>query len=475
MAISAAEMSVSLFMLSPATRRASSVSVATLAPSTFFAASKSAWSSALVPCCALKVGSFSCELYPIWCCRPEVQEMPEGSDADSKATEAPMLEIATRSKEPSSPNRVQVQQQLRCCGQKAPRFLQRIVTRLADFQVPFLEEHRCEVLCASALLVVAGVVLSMASITLENQEEQRFLGMRFVCIAEGRLSSPAFISAATLASAADAELRDLRGRRGPRLRELLQRARPTVLLLVAGGCDLSLHGAVPEVLRSLQTLALEAVKAAPETILAMMAVPDAGRAAEQASMLGAALTTRRQDLNRALAQWSSTQPMAYVNSGALLPHGPRSMAAGYWDGPLLSTKGAHVLSGRLACALLPQVMRRRQHEDGWEWRAEPLDLGDEGEVPSLEAFMKAFSLEDEAEAKSAALGAPLGANGAPAPPWEVSAAVQLQRSLRFLLGAENKAQRLALARLSVRQRLSRGTSWQPRLLVTSAGLRLSAG
>lgn len=134
--------------------------------------------------------------------------MPEGSDADSKATEAPMLEIATRSKEPSSPNRVQVQQQLRCCGQKAPRFLQRIVTRLADFQVPFLEEHRCEVLCASALLVVAGVVLSMASlvgglsrgallehlswITLENQEEQRFLGMRFVCIAEGRLSSPAF-------------------------------------------------------------------------------------------------------------------------------------------------------------------------------------------------------------------------------------------------------------------------------------------
>eukprot|EP00913_Durusdinium_trenchii_P021573 g20271.t2 len=407
MAISAAEMSVSLFMLSPATRRASSVSVATLAPSTFFAASKSAWSSALVPCCALKVGSFSCELYPIWCCRPEVQEMPEGSDADSKATEAPMLEIATRSKEPSSPNRVQVQQQLRCCGQKAPRFLQRIVTRLADFQVPFLEEHRCEVLCASALLVVAGVVLSMASL-MKGPLPPSYPPAKQEADKKGD-------EEATLASAADAELRDLRGRRGPRLRELLQRARPTVLLLVAGGCDLSLHGAVPEVLRSLQTLALEA---APETILAMMAVPDAGRAAEQASMLGAALTTRRQDLNRALAQWSSTQPMAY---------------------------------------------------------AEPLDLGDEGEVPSLEAFMKAFSLEDEAEAKSAALGAPLGANGAPAPPWEVSAAVQLQRSLRFLLGAENKAQRLALARLSVRQRLSRGTSWQPRLLVTSAGLRLSAG
>lgn len=83
-----------------------------------------------------------------------------------------------------------------------------MVTKLADFQVPCLETHRVEVLCASALLVVAGVVLSMASlvgglsrgallehlswITLENQEEQRFLGMRFVCIAEGPLLSPAF-------------------------------------------------------------------------------------------------------------------------------------------------------------------------------------------------------------------------------------------------------------------------------------------
>ncbi|CAJ1395050.1 unnamed protein product [Effrenium voratum] len=113
-----------------------------------------------------------------------------------------------RAKEPVSPTRLMVQRQLRCCGTAAPRPLQRFVTRLADFSVPFLEQHRCEVLCTSGLLVIAGMVLSMASlvgglargtllehlswINLESDEEQRFLGMRFVCIAEGPLLSPAF-------------------------------------------------------------------------------------------------------------------------------------------------------------------------------------------------------------------------------------------------------------------------------------------
>eukprot|EP00438_Fugacium_kawagutii_P014435 Skav225775 [mRNA] locus=scaffold1577:69193:77606:+ [translate_table: standard] len=113
-----------------------------------------------------------------------------------------------RPEEATSPHRVHVQHQLRCCGHKAPKFFQRIVTKLADFEVPWLQGHRVEVLCCSALLVVAGVVLSMASlvgglsrgallehlswITLESPEEQRFLGMRFVCIAEGTLLSPAF-------------------------------------------------------------------------------------------------------------------------------------------------------------------------------------------------------------------------------------------------------------------------------------------
>ena len=165
------------------------------------------------PCFALKVGNCSCELYPVWCCccpRQELVVCDAASDRDScgatEAAQSPMLRV--RSKEPSSPSRMAVHQQLRCCDHKAPRLLQRMIGRLADFEVPCLQQHRIEVLCASAMLVVAGVVLSMASlvgglsrgallehlswITLENQEEQRFLGMRFVCIAEGPLLSPAF-------------------------------------------------------------------------------------------------------------------------------------------------------------------------------------------------------------------------------------------------------------------------------------------
>jgi len=156
------------------------------------------------PCCALKVGSCSCELYPIWCCQ---DDDAMASDKESQTGHTPML-MKGRAKEPVSPTRLMVQRQLRCCGTAAPRPLQRFVTRLADFSVPFLEQHRCEVLCTSGLLVIAGMVLSMASlvgglargtllehlswINLESDEEQRFLGMRFVCIAEGPLLSPAF-------------------------------------------------------------------------------------------------------------------------------------------------------------------------------------------------------------------------------------------------------------------------------------------
>lgn len=77
-----------------------------------------------------------------------------------------------------------------------------------------------------------------------------------------------------------------------------------------------------------------------------------------------------------------------------------------------------------------------------------------GEVPSLDAFLKAFSLEDEAEvggpkipdgvrleATSAALGAPMSAFAKPSPPWEVAAVVVLQRNLRRVLGCKGKAHR----------------------------------
>ncbi|OLP99081.1 hypothetical protein AK812_SmicGene18391 [Symbiodinium microadriaticum] len=54
------------------------------------------------------------------------------------------------------------------------------------------------------------------------------------------------LTAAELLADADSQtLRDLRGRRGPGLRQLLSQERPEVLFLVAGSCDLGLRDASP--------------------------------------------------------------------------------------------------------------------------------------------------------------------------------------------------------------------------------------
>lgn len=238
-------------------------------------------------------------------------------------------------------------------------------------------------------------------------------------------------------------LRDVRGRCGPNLAEFQQQARPDLLLIVAGGHDLSMHNAASDVALQLQQL-LSSCKARPDTLVAAMAVPDAGRRAEESSMLGRGLTQRRHETNKHLASWLACHDPLWIGASSL-PWGPRSVAAGFWDGGLLSPKGARVLGGRLTSILLPQLLRHRQRPP------QDAELPEEGEIPSLDAFLKAFSLEDEAEARSAE-GAPRVSG--PAPPWEVAAALVLQRQLRNVLGSKGKAQRLAVARLRVRQRLA---------------------
>eukprot|EP00435_Cladocopium_sp_Y103_P057745 s329_g20.t1 len=261
-------------------------------------------------------------------------------------------------------------------------------------------------------------------------------------------------------------LRDVRGRSGPNLAEFQQQARPDLLLIVAGGHDLSMHSAASDVALQLQRL-LSCCKARPDTLVAAMAVPDAGRRAEESSLLGRGLTQRRHETNRQLASLGHDR-LVWIGASSL-PWGPRSVASGFWDGGLLSPKGARVLGGRLISILLPHLVRHRQ-------RSQDAELPeDEGEIPSLDAFLKAFSLEDEAEARSAEEGVPLGVSGAPAPPWEVAAALVLQRQLRNVLGSKGKAQRLAVARLRVRQRLAPAISAsRPQKKVTPWGLRLTA-
>eukprot|EP00434_Breviolum_minutum_P037908 symbB.v1.2.033614.t1/scaffold4203.1/size69029/1 len=261
------------------------------------------------------------------------------------------------------------------------------------------------------------------------------------------------VSLATLRTTSGV-IRDVRGRSGPNLEELTKLAQPNLILIVAGGHDLTMHRSSMEVATDLWDLLQWTRAKAPETLVAAMAIPDGGRYSEQSSMLGPLLTQRCRDANGHLASWCCDE-ISWIGTSSL-PCGPRSIAAGYWDGPLLSPKGAKVLAGRLICKLLPRLMRHQRIREE-NAKGLPLDysLDDGGEIPSLDAFLKAFSLEDEAEAKTGCSeGAPL------APPWEVAAAVVLQRQLRSLFGSKGKAQRLALARLRVRQLLAKTSASQ---------------
>eukprot|EP00439_Symbiodinium_sp_Y106_P010139 s2395_g1.t1 len=181
------------------------------------------------PCCALKVGPCSCELYPIWgCCRPQFQEVNDSDDRAEDVTDgtqshapqacatqgqSPMLRYRARSKEPHA---------IKLCGLTAPRLIQAFVWRVANISVKAVQVRRVEALIISLILVALGVVLTLVTlvgglsrgvllerfgwtigrgscwvtgvtkITLANGPEFRYLGMRFACLSEGSLRSPAF-------------------------------------------------------------------------------------------------------------------------------------------------------------------------------------------------------------------------------------------------------------------------------------------
>ncbi|CAE7721657.1 unnamed protein product, partial [Symbiodinium necroappetens] len=147
------------------------------------------------------------------------------------------------------------------------------------------------------------------------------------------------LTAAELLADADSQtLRDLRGRRGPGLRQLLSQERPEVLFLVAGSCDLGLRDASPnEAMGSLLGLVRKAQASTP--LVFVMALPDISKSTQRASLLGATLAARRHATNAGLVQWVDSSTAKWINPAALLPHGPRSVAAGCWDSQLLSEKG----------------------------------------------------------------------------------------------------------------------------------------
>ncbi|CAE7840877.1 unnamed protein product [Symbiodinium necroappetens] len=160
--------------------------------------------------CAEGVGPCSCELYPIWgCCRPQFQEVNDSDDRAEDVTDgtqshapqgqSPILRYRARSKEPHA---------IKLCGLTAPRLIQAFVWRVANISVKAVQVRRVEALIISLILVALGVVLTLVTlvgglsrgvllerfgwITLANGPEFRYLGMRFACLSEGSLRSPAF-------------------------------------------------------------------------------------------------------------------------------------------------------------------------------------------------------------------------------------------------------------------------------------------
>jgi len=110
-----------------------------------------------------------------------------------------MLRYRARSKEPHA---------IKLCGLTAPRLIQAFVWRVANISVKAVQVRRVEALIISLILVALGVVLTLVTlvgglsrgvllerfgwITLANGPEFRYLGMRFACLSEGSLRSPAF-------------------------------------------------------------------------------------------------------------------------------------------------------------------------------------------------------------------------------------------------------------------------------------------
>jgi len=123
------------------------------------------------------------------------------------------------------------------------------------------------------------------------------------------------------------------------------------------------------------------------------------------------------------------RPEAFFNAGALLPHGPKTVRAGFWekDGVHLTASGAKEFGRRLGLVLRPLVARLRTARLA---NGGAVCSDEDGSVLSLDAYLNAFREEDE-----------LGETGddlevedvVPMPYWEELAAVVIQRAVRTCL------------------------------------------
>lgn len=132
------------------------------------------------------------------------------------------------------------------------------------------------------------------------------------------------------------------------------------------------------------------------------------------------------------------RPELFVSVGSILPHGPRAVAAGYWESDAVhfTKEGSRVIGRRLAVLLQPLVQRISAARLLGHGGEELTTSGDDA-APSLEAFMEAFRLEDELGSAGGAMSgkAQLLEEMTVEPrEWEEEAAVRLQRFVRSRCG-----------------------------------------
>ncbi|CAJ1405336.1 unnamed protein product [Effrenium voratum] len=136
----------------------------------------------------------------------------------------------------------------------------------------------------------------------------------------------------------------------------------SLAIIMAGTNDLASPAPAGDVSKAIQGMHVACHRVGVPTVA--LGVPDAG--GRFIRRLGQALPTKRRAVNAALAVWAregfedGTRPELFINTSALLPHGPRSRRAGHWerDGVHFTAQGAEALGARLARILRPLVQRR---------------------------------------------------------------------------------------------------------------------
>ena len=209
-----------------------------------------------------------------------------------------------------------------------------------------------------------------------------------------------------------------------------------LVVIMAGTNDLAFADG-KHIFKSLHGLHMACHRLGVATVA--LGIPDSGGRSIK-RLVKRQIPAQRREANSLLASWAkgttavegtNLTPEVFVNSVALMPFGPQSRNAGYWetDGVHFTAAGAKVLGYRLAEVLQPLILRQGEscltprqpisafhlcHTDaqfcGWilnrpefSWTPERFqadcmvaktsELAAVGEIPSLNAFLEAFDLE----------------------------------------------------------------------------------